>query len=741
MKFFAKTDFNMFKKPFLMLVGLLFGLRLMAGNPTSMPVPPNEGMWLPHLIKTLNFSEMQQMGFKLSAEDIYSVNKSSLKDAVVQLGGFCTAEVVSPEGLLFTNHHCGYDAIATHSSVEHDYLTDGFWAMSKSEELPNEGLTVSFLQRIEDVTARLATVAAGASAEEAEVKIGEEIEKIEMEASEDGKYRAEVKPMFNGNEHLLFVYEVFRDIRLVGAPPSSIGKFGGDTDNWMWPRQTGDFSIMRVYADKDNNPADYSVDNVPYKPKHFLPVSIKGLKEGEFAMTMGYPGSTDRYLSSYAIDFQYKNSNPLIVKILGERLRIMKADMDADPKVRIMLASNYASLANTYKYFLGQNRGLDRRGLIEERQAMEAEFTKWANADPTRKGKYGKVLEDFKKNYEQSAGVLNLASYMNMAGFAPGLVTYGIGYWRLGMAMAKSPDDASAWAGQIQSLKDGLDAHFKEYNLHTDQNIFARMSELMHTDLPEMYHLDAFKGKLFSKSKAKGEMSRYQAYAANVFKSSMLVDAARAKAFLDKPSKKALDADPGVEFVTSVITLYRSQLAAGQGMFEAVNAASMKTYEAGMHEMMPNKKFYPDANFTMRVSYGKMIPYDPRDGVSYKAQTFAKGILEKEVKGDEEFDVPAKLHDLFVKKDFGRYGQNGDLPLCFLTDNDITGGNSGSPVINGNGELIGIAFDGNWESMTGDLVFDPGVQRTISVDIRYVLFVIEKYAGATNLIKELTIVQ
>jgi hypothetical protein len=731
----------MFKKPFLMLVGLLFGFRLIAGNPTSMPVPPNEGMWLPHLIKTLNFSEMQQMGFKLTADDIYSVNKSSLKDAVVQLGGFCTAEVVSPEGLLFTNHHCGYDAIATHSSVEHDYLTDGFWAMSKAEELPNEGLTVSFLQRIEDVTARLAAVAAGASAEEAEAKIGDEIEKIETEASEDGKYRAEVKPMFNGNEHLLFVYQVFRDIRLVGAPPSSIGKFGGDTDNWMWPRQTGDFSIMRVYADKDNNPADYSADNVPYKPKHFLPVSIKGLKEGDFAMTMGYPGSTDRYLSSYAIDFQYKNSNPLIVKILGERLRIMKADMDADPKVRIMLASNYASLANTYKYFLGQNRGLDRRGLIEERQAMEAEFTKWANADPSRRDKYGKVLEDFKKNYEQSAGVLNLASYMNMAAFAPGLVTYGIGYWRLGRTMEAKADDQSAWAPQIQMLKDGLEGHFKEYNLHTDQNIFARMCELMHTDLPESYHLDAFKGKLFGKSKAKGEMSRYQAYAANVFKSSMLVDAARAKAFLDKPSKKALDADPGIEFVTSVITLFRSQLAAGQGMFDAVNSASMKTYEAGMHEMMPNKKFYPDANFTMRVSYGKMIPYDPRDGVSYKAQTFAKGILEKEVKGDEEFDVPAKLHDLFVKKDFGRYGQNGDLPLCFLTDNDITGGNSGSPVINGNGELIGIAFDGNWESMTGDLVFDPGVQRTISVDIRYVLFVIEKYAGATNLIKELTIVQ
>jgi hypothetical protein len=731
----------MLKKPFLMLVGLLFGLGLYAGSPSSMPVPPNEGMWLPHLIKTLNFAEMQQMGFKLTADDIYSVNKSSLKDAVVQLGGFCTAEVVSPEGLLFTNHHCGYDAIATHSSVDHDYLTDGFWAMSKDQELPNEGLTVSFLQRIDDVTERINQAIAGLSEEEAEAKREEEIGKIEEEASEGESYRAEVKPMFNGNEYLLFVYEVFRDIRLVGAPPSSIGKFGGDTDNWMWPRQTGDFSILRVYAGPDNKPADYAAENVPYKPKHFLPISIKGLSEGDFAMTMGYPGSTDRYLSSYAIDFQYKNSNPLIVKILGDRLQIMKKDMDADPKIRIMLASSYASLANTYKYFLGQNRGLDRRGLIEERQAMEAEFTKWVNADKDRKAKYGDVLNQFKTNYEQSKDVLKLGSYLNMAGFAPGIVGYGIAYWRLGRTMEAKADDNSAWQPQVDALKEGLEAHFKEFNLHTDQNIFARMNELMYTDLPEAMHPSAYKDKLFTKAKAKGEMTRFDAYAASMYKGTILCDAARCKAFLDNPSKKALDADPGVQYVSSIIDLFRSQLAVGQGMFDAVNGANMKLYEAGLHEMNAQKKYYPDANFTMRVSYGKMIPYDPRDGVSYKAYTYGEGILEKEVKGDEEFDVPSKLHDLLAKKDFGRYGKNGQLPVCFLTDNDITGGNSGSPVINGSGQLIGLAFDGNWESMTGDLVYDPGVQRTISVDIRYVLFVIEKYAGATNLIKELTIVE
>jgi Peptidase S46 len=731
----------MLKKPFLMLVGMLFGLGVFAGTPSSMPVPPNEGMWLPHLIKTLNFAEMQQMGFKLTADDIYSVNKSCLKDAVVQMGGFCTAEVVSPEGLLFTNHHCGYDAIATQSSVEHDYLTNGFWAMSKDQELPNEGLNVSFLQRIESVTDRINKAVEGLSEEEAEAKREEEIGKIEEEAAEGELFRAEVKSMFNGNEYMLMVYEVFNDIRLVGAPPSSIGKFGGDTDNWMWPRQTGDFSIFRVYANKENKPAEYSEDNVPYKPKHFLPISIKGLNEGDFAMTMGYPGSTDRYLSSYAIDFQYKNSNPLIVKILGERLRIMKADMDADPKVRIMMASNYASLANTYKYFLGQNRGLDRRGLIEEREAMEKQFTNWVNADQGRKAKYGQVLSQFKENYEKSKDVLKLSSYINMAAFAPGLVTYGIGYWRLTRALDDKEKDKSKAQPQLDALSAGLEAHFKEYNLHTDQNIFSRMTEFLHTDLPAGMQPAAFKGKTFTKAKAKGDMTRFDSYAASVFKNSMLVSEAKCKAFLENPSKKALEADPGVEFISSIIDLYRSQLAVGQGMFDAVNGANMMAYEAGLHEMNTGKKYYPDANFTMRVSYGKMIPYDPRDGVSYKAYTYADGILEKEVKGDEEFDVPTKLHDLLAAKDYGRYGKNGKLPVCFLTDNDITGGNSGSPVINGSGQLIGLAFDGNWESMTGDLVYDPGVQRTISVDIRYVLFVIEKYAGATNLIKELTIVE
>jgi hypothetical protein len=723
----------------------LLASRLVASNPISKPVDPNEGMWLPHLVQALNIGDMQKLGFRLSAEDLYSINKSSIKDAVVQLGGFCTAEVVSPEGLLFTNHHCGYDAIASHSSVEHDYLTDGFWAKTKGEELSNPGLTVSFLVRIEDMTKRINDVANSANAEERDAKIGEEIEKIEAEAVNEeaaaAGQRCEVKPMFNGNEFYLFIYETFRDVRLVGAPPSSIGKFGGDTDNWMWPRHTGDFSIMRVYANKDNKPADYSPDNVPYTPKHYLPISVRGVKEGDFSMTLGYPGSTERYLTSFAIDQAYKYDNPTIVKILGERLSIMKEFMDADPKVRIQMASSYASLANSHKYYIGQNRGLDRRGLFEEKTAYEKKWSNWVNSDNTRKEKYGKVLETIQQNYATHGDALKLSSYMNMAGFGPAFVGYGVNLWRLKATMEKTPDNKEAWAPVLDRINGGKADFFKEFHPATDQKILAAMCRFLKNDLKPEYQPSVFSEKAFTKSKAKGDMDQFDVYAEKVFSTSIITNQARLDAFLANPSKKVLDADLGVAHVASIITLYREKMIPGRGSFDVVNDEAMRLFEDAMMKMAPEKKFYPDANFTMRMSYGKVIPYDPRDGVAYKLQTYGEGILEKEIPKDEEFDVPTKLHDLLKSKDFGPYGENGQLPVCFLSDNDITGGNSGSPVINGDGQLIGIAFDGNWESMTGDLVYDADVQRTISVDIRYVLFCIEKYAGATNLISELKIVK
>lgn len=729
----------MYKKISLLLVGFLMAVRVIAAGYESSPVPPREGMWLPHLVKTLNIDAMKELGFKLSAEDIYSVNKSCIKDAVVQLGGFCTAEVVSSKGLLFTNHHCGYDAIATHSTPEHDYLTDGFWAMNQGDEIHTPGLTVKFLQRIEDVTKEVLDAGAAAGEEMRDAAIGEKIGEIEAKASNDGAYTAQVRPIFNGNEYLLFVYEIFRDVRLVGAPPSAVGKFGGDTDNWMWPRHTGDFSILRVYAGPDNKPADYSESNVPYTPKHFLPISLKGFQTGDFAMTLGYPGSTDRYLTSDAISQIYDNNNPEVIKLLGERLKIMKAEMDKDDETRINMASSYASLANYYKYCIGQNRGLRQRGLVEERQAYEMKFVEWVNSDSKRREKYGDVVDQMAKNIESFKPILKLRNYVNMAGFGPGVVNYGVGYWRLrGMFEKEAGDEAIS--GQVERMKGAVDGHFAEYYTMLDQNLLAATARRMYNDLPEDLRPDVFSTKGFTKAKAKGDMDRFDAYAAKVFSTSILTNKARNEAFLAKPSFKVLQKDLGVQYAASMVTLFLSKLQMDMGMYNAVDGESMRLYQAGMLEMEKNRRFYPDANSTMRLSYGTVLPYDPKDGVSYKTQTYAEGILEKEVPGDEEFNVPAGLTDLIRKGDFGRYGENGKLPVCFLTDNDITGGNSGSPVINGNGELIGIAFDGNWESMTSDLVWDDKIVRTISVDIRYVLFIMDKYAGASRLINELKIV-
>ncbi len=729
----------MHKKILLLLVGFLIAFRVIATGYESSPVPPREGMWLPHLVRTLNIDAMKDLGFKLSAEDIYSVNKSCIKDAVVQLGGFCTAEVVSPKGLLFTNHHCAFDAIATHSTPENDYLTDGFWAKDQKGEIHTPGLTVKFLQRIEDVTKEVLDAGAGVDEEMRDAAMDEKIAEIEAEASNDGAYEVQVKPMFHGNEYLLFVYEIFKDIRLVGAPPSSVGKFGGDTDNWMWPRHTGDFSILRVYAGPDNKPAEYNEANVPYTPKHFLPISLKGIQNGDFAMTLGFPGSTDRYLTSDAIEQIYENSNPQIIKLLGERLRIMKKEMDKDDEVRINMASKYASMANYHKYCIGQNRGLRQRGLVEERMAYEEKFTNWVNGDSKRREKYGEVIDQMARNIETFKPVLKLRNYLNMAGFGPAMVNYGVGYWRLKSAYEKEVGE-EAIKTQLEQLKGGIEEYFGEYYANVDQKILAATARMMYNDLPKERHPDIFSSKAFSKTKAKGDMDRFDVYAAKVFSTSILTNKARNEAFLSKPSLKVLQKDLGVAYAASMVTLYLSKLQLEMAIYNSVNDESMRLYQAGMLEMENNRRFYPDANSTMRLSYGTVIPYDPKDGVSYKIQTYAEGILEKEIPGDEEFDVPSELSKLIRKGDFGRYGENGKLPICFLTDNDITGGNSGSPVINGNGELIGIAFDGNWESMTSDLVWDDDIVRTISVDIRYVLFIIDKYAGASRLIKELKLI-
>lgn len=694
----------------------------------------DEGMWLPLLLNDYNYAEMKRLGLKLTPEQIYSINNSSVKDAIVQLGGFCTAEVVSSKGLLFTNHHCAYDAIQEHSTVEHDYLTDGFWAADHSKELNVPGLSVTFLVRVEDVSERMLGVA---NAEDADaMKVRGETQIIAQEATAGTKYRAEVKRMFDGNAYYLFVYETYTDIRLVGAPPSSIGKFGGDTDNWMWPRHTGDFSVLRIYADKDNKPADYSLDNKPFTPKHVLPVSLKGVKDGDFTMIMGYPGSTDRYFTSFEVSEQQNILAPAVVKIMGERLEIMKGEMDKDAATRIMLASNYASLNNTYKYFKGNKNSLDKFDLASAKKKEEQKFQKWADSEKKRKSAYGTVLKELSELIQGHAEDAEFSYNMNFAAFAPGFISRGSQMWRLKMVIEDNEDAASSI---VKSNLEKIDESFKEYSASADEKIFAMAVRFLN-DMPEGKRPDFFQSKLWEKAKGTNLKEKSISYAAKVFKKSILTDKARFEKFLNKPKAKTLEKDAGVAYMESIISLFRQNMAAGGGYSEKLSELR-KTYMKGMMEMNPKVQFYPDANSTMRLTYGTVGNYKSWEGKPYKTQTYAKEILKKEIPNDQEFHVPSKLHDLIEKKDYGQYGEKGKLPVCFLHNTDITGGNSGSPVINGNGELIGIAFDGNWESMMSDLEFQEEYVRTISVDIRYVLFVIDKYADARHLINELTLVK
>jgi len=718
----------------LMLACLLF----VAGISKATPPLPDEGMWLPLLLKDLNYAEMQRLGCSLTAEQIYSVNNSSLKDAIVSLGGFCTAEVVSSQGLLLTNHHCAYDAIQSHSSVENNYLKDGYWAATLQDELPVAGLTVSFLVRMEDVTARINGAAADYAPDEQGMAIEEAIAQIQAEAEEDGRYTSEVKPMFAGNVYYLWVYEIYTDVRLVGAPPSSVGKFGGDTDNWMWPRHTGDFSMLRIYADTDNNPAEYSESNVPYKPKHFLPVSNKGLTDGDFTMVMGYPGSTDRYLTSYGVDHHQNVEAPIMIKVFKKRLAVMKAEMDKSEAVNIALASDYASLANACKYYEGQTLGLNKFNLIADKTAEEKSFMTWVKADAARKKKYGNVLSDIKATYgtQKQAGKTN--AYLNLAGFGPGFISPGIQVWRLKRTMETASSSAD-YQPAVDALKEGAGAMFEDYFKNVDQKVFAATTLLMYEGLPEGQRPDFYTSALFLKMKGATMEEKCNAYAAVVFKKSIVVDKNKLNKFLKKPKLKVLDKDPGVAYITSLIGFYRTTMMSSM-TFENNLETQRKVLLEGLMEQNKGKSMYPDANSTMRLTYGTVKTYDSWEGKRYNTFTYANEILDKYQPGDDEFDVPEKLRTLIQNKDFGPYGKDGVLPVCFLHDTDITGGNSGSPVINADGHLVGIAFDGNWESMISDLRFQDKYVRTISVDIRYVLFIIDKYAGAKRLIEEMELV-
>ncbi|MDA9267145.1 S46 family peptidase [Salibacteraceae bacterium] len=698
----------------------------------------DEGMWLPMLVKRLNIADMQKHGLQLSAEEIYSVNNSSLKDAIVVLnGGSCTAEMISGKGLFLTNHHCAFGVIQDNSAVDHDYLTDGFWAMAMKEELPAKGMTAGFLIEMRDVTdAVLGDISISLRGAERETALSEAIAKAEEEIKGDveSHYDIQIKSFFEGNEYYAFVYETYKDVRLVGAPPSSIGKFGGDTDNWMWPRHTGDFSMMRIYSGKDGMPADYSEDNIPYQPKHFLPISLSGVQKDDYAMIMGYPGSTDRFLSSFGVEQELTVRQPNTVKVRETRLAIMKEDMNESAEVRIKYASKYAGVSNYWKYFIGQQRGLKRLKVKEQKQALEYEFQKWVNASEERKEIYGNVLKDWEDGFNETKETSLYRTYLNECVFGSEVLLMAYRTSRLSGALSAEPLNQEEVDKQIEAVKKTAEKFYKDYNQSTDQKITAALFEFFSEDIPASLQPQFFKDQV---SKNKGDFNKL---ADKIFAKSIFRSEASFNEFLSSPSAKTLSKDMAFQYMTKFLNHFRSDVAPLMRPPLEKIENSNRLFVHGLREMNKDVNYYPNANSTMRVTYGNVLDYYPADAIYYNFYTTIEGIMEKEDPSNDEFVVPAKLKELYNNKDYGQYSEDGDLRICFLTNTDITGGNSGSPVINGKGELIGCAFDGNWEAMSGDIAFEPKLQRTIAVDIRYVLFIVDKYAGATHLIDEMKLV-
>lgn len=699
----------------------------------------DEGMWLPQLLKQLNEPDMKKLGMRMSAEDIYSVNNSSLKDAVVHFGGGCTAEIISQEGLLLTNHHCGFGQIQHHSSVQNDLLKDGFWAKSKAEELPNEGLTATFIIRIDDVTKQVLEGTKEGMPEADRNKIIEaNSKKIEAEAVKGTRYDAKIRSFFYGNEFYMFITQTFKDVRLVGAPPSSIGKFGGETDNWMWPRHTGDFSMFRIYADANNEPAEYSPNNKPYVPKRALNISLKGVNEGDFTLTFGFPGQTFEYLPSYGIRNVVEVSNPIKIAIRDIRLSIWEKEMKADPVTRIMYASKYARIANYYKKFKGENKGLRLFNGIDKKEAGEKEFTAWVNAAPDRKKKYGAVLNDFKTTYDK----LNSLQYIADLTFEAfnGIEIFNEAYKlnKLVELSKKNGVTDEEIAAEVQKMKNSFEAFYHDYN-HT---IDYRMCK----ELFDMYykHLDKNYAAPWIAHYEKHYRANSESLAHDIFKKSMLADEKKFLSFLShykKDDYKHIEHDLSFEVAHAIRTHFNEKVFIPLSALRDNLNLLERTYIQALREMQPNKSFWPDANSTMRVAYGKVAGFKPFDGAYYNCFTTLDGIIEKMDSTNEEFTVPKKMVELYNKKDYGRYASNGTVPVAFIATNHTTGGNSGSPLFDADGNLIGLNFDTNWEGTMSNYLFNPGTVRNICVDVRYVMFIIEKYAGADNLIKEMKFVQ
>ena len=699
-------------------------------------VSADEGMWLPSLVSQ-RIADMQEKGFRLSAEDIYSINQASLKDAVVLFGRGCTGELISPEGLLVTNHHCGYGQIQKHSSVEHDYLKDGFWAMSRAEELPNKGLTVSFLERMEDVTDAVLKGYEPSMSEEQRVEIVKNNSKaIIDEAVKEGKgLRATVEALYYGNQYFLFLYREYADVRLVGAPPSSIGKFGGDTDNWMWPRHTGDFSMFRVYADKDNNPAEYSEDNVPYRPKKYFRISTKGVQEGDFTFIYGFPGRTQEYIHSEGVRYIEETGDPHKIALRTLRLDIMNRHQSQSQKVRIQYSSKNASVSNAWKKWQGEVKGIRKMKTVQTKQEFEKAFSRWAEG-----GEFDGVVEKIGNIYKELEPFQFAADYYTETARTIEMANFAASFY----SAIKEDKENGTLSLDHKKISESLEAFYKDWYLPIDKESFVAVMAEFDSNVPENFKPDYFKA----------QMKKYgstESWADAMFSKSVFTDQDKVKSLVKEDMsqkalaklKKTLKKDPAAEFALEFAAWYSKDV---QPDIKRLNQDLQLAYRDYMRGQMVYcrtqrimKSFYPDANLTLRVAYGHVKGYSPSDAIYYKPSSTIEGIMQKDNPEIFDYNIPQRLRDIYAAKDYGRWTDaDGNVPVCFIATNHTTGGNSGSPVINADGDLIGLNFDRVWEGTMSDIVFDPEICRNIALDIRYVLFTIEKIGGASYLFDEMT---
>jgi len=689
------------------------------------------GMWIPSLLKGANEAEMKSLGMKISADDIYSVNHSSLKDAVPHFDGGCTAEMISSKGLLLTNHHCGFDNIQSHSTVEHDYLTDGFWAYKMEDELPNKDLTVTFIIKIEDVTSKIVEGVSNLATEiEKQKKIQQNIAAVSKNFSKEAWQEAMIRAFYDGNQYLLFVTETFKDVRLVGAPPSSIGKFGSDTDNWVWPRHTGDFSLFRIYADKNNRPAEYAIDNVPYQPKHFFPISAKGIQENDFTMVMGYPGRTQEYLPSFAVEQIVTDLNPAKIEIRDAALKVQDGFMRKDNAIKIQYASKYAGVANYWKKWIGETKGLKKSNAV----ALKKEFEKKFQERLIKAGKqaeYGNLLADFEKNYSEIRPYAIAKDYFTEVVMRNSEIL-SFGYRLYQLEQVYNARGEQAFTDRKNNLIYGFEGLYKDYSAQVDEKVFEQLLHLYATKSPQQFLPESLNNSSTSN------------ITNTIFRSSKLTSFDGLKDLMNGDVKiviEKLNQDPAYQLVKSIADSYQKNVAPKFEEINLKNIALQRTYMKGIMEFFPNDRVFPDANSTLRVTYGKVKGYKPSDAVVYEPISYLDGVIEKYIPGDYEFDVPKKLIDLYNSKEYGNYADsNGKMPLAFIATNHTTGGNSGSPALDANGNLIGLNFDRVWEGTMSDIYYSPEICRNIMVDTRYILFIIDKFANAKNIIEELNIV-